>query len=295
MGYAESDPAAPPLVAAFRDALAELGWTEGKNLRIELRWGNGNADRIRTLSNELVNLRPDAILAQTTAVAKALAHETSAIPIVFVLVSDPIGEGLVTSMSQPTSNVTGFTNYEAPMGGKWLSLLKEVATRTTRVAILFNPATAVPIQFFIPSIRTAASSLGIQVSEAPVHTKDEIEGVFAEQARNQGSGLMATPDAFNSSNRNQITALAARYGVPTIYYTRLFAEAGGLITYGSDFAELFRQAAGYIDRILKGAKPVELPVQQPTKLELVINLKTAKALDLTIPQTLLATADGVIE
>jgi putative tryptophan/tyrosine transport system substrate-binding protein len=294
MGYSESDPAAPPLVAAFQDELSQLGWKEGSNLRIDLRWANGNAERITALSKELVSLRPDVIFAQTTSVAKALAHETSTIPIVFVLVSDPIGEGLVASMSRPTSNVTGFTPYEAPMGGKWLSLLKEVAARTTQAALLFNPATA-PIHFFMPSIQTAASSSGIKVSSAPVNSKDEFEGIFAKQAQNSGTGIITMPDAFNSSNRNLITALAARYNIPTIYYSRLFADTGGLITYGSDFAALFRQGAGYVDRILNGAMPSELPVQEPTKFELVINLKTSKALGLTIPQTLLATAEEVIE
>jgi putative tryptophan/tyrosine transport system substrate-binding protein len=181
------------------------------------------------------------------------------------------------------------------LGGKWVELLKEIAPRTERVALLFNPATTVPIQFFMPSIQAAASSLAIQISNAAVRAKDGIEGVFATQAHDLGGGLIAMPDPFNSVNRELIIALAARYDVPTIYYDRIFSEPGGLITYGSDFAEQFRQAAGYIDRILKGAKPADLPIQTPTKFELIINLKTAKALGLAVPPLMLGRADAVVE
>jgi putative ABC transport system substrate-binding protein len=295
MGYAESDLTAQPQLAAFRGALSKLGWTEGGNLRIELRWGDGKADKIGTLANELIELRPDAILGVTTPVISALARDTKTIPIVFTLVADPIGNGFAASLPRPGGNITGFAAYDPAVAGKWVELLKEIAPKTVRVAILFNPATASPLQLYMPFIQAAASSLVVQASAAPVHAKDEIEGVIAAQARNPGGGFIVMPDAFNIANRDLIIALAARYGVPTIYNATFYAESGGLITYGADFLESFCQAAGYIDRILKGAKPEELPIQQPTKFQLVINLKTAKALGLTVPQTLQATADDVIE
>jgi putative ABC transport system substrate-binding protein len=196
---------------------------------------------------------------------------------------------------RPGGNITGYTVETSAQGGKWVQLLKEIAPRTVHMALLFNPATAVPLQFFMPSIQAAASSLAIQTSNAPVHAKDEIEGVIAAQARNPGGGLIVMPDAFNVANGDLIITLAARYGVPAIYYNSFFRESGGLITYGADFAEQFRQAPGHIDRILKGEKPADLPIQAPTKFELVINLKTAKALDLDVPPLLLGRADDVIE
>ena len=297
MAFAESDPAAQSEVAGFRDALKKLGWMEGNNLRIELRWGTGDADRIKTFAKELVDLRPDAILGQTTPVIGALARETRTIPIVFAVVSDPIGSGFGASLAHPGGNITGFTTNEPAVGGKWMGLLKEIAPRTVRVALLFNPATAVAPQFFSSSIQDAASSLAAQASAAPVHAKDEIESVIAAQARNPGGGLIVLPDAFffDAPNRDLIIALAARYRVPTIYFQRIFVEEGGLISYGADFAEEVRQAAGYIDRILKGAKPADLPIQLPINYDMAINLKTATSLGLNIPPTLLARADEVIE
>lgn len=295
MGWEESDRATQSLFAAFRDALAKLGWTEGGDLRIELRWGNGNAARIETFAKELVNLRPDAILGQTTPVVRALALETRTIPIVFVQVSDPIGGGFAKSLARPSGNITGFTTDNSAQGGKWVEVLKEIAPHTTRVALLFHPETAVPPTIFMPSIQAAASAFGIQAIATPVHAKNEIEGVIAGQAKNPGGGLIVTPDPFNAANRDLIIALAARYRVPAIYFNGFFADSGGLIVYGSVFAEEFRQAAGYIDRIIKGEKAADLPVQAPTKYELVINLKTAKALGLTVPSMLLTRADKVIE
>ncbi|MGC2122729.1 MAG: ABC transporter substrate-binding protein [Xanthobacteraceae bacterium] len=295
MGWEESDRATQSLFAAFRDALAKLGWAEGGDLRIELRWGNGSAARIEMFSKELVNLRPDAILGQTTPVVRALALETRTIPIVFVQVSDPIGGGFAKSLARPSGNITGFTTDNSAQGGKWVEVLKEIAPHTTRVALLFHPETAVPPTIFMPSIQAAASAFGIQAIAAPVHAKNEIEGVIAGQAKNPGGGLIVTPDPFNAANRDLIIALAARYRVPAIYFNGFFADSGGLIVYGSVFAEEFRQAAGYIDRIIKGEKAADLPVQAPTKYELVINLKTAKALGLTVPSMLLTRADRVIE
>jgi putative tryptophan/tyrosine transport system substrate-binding protein len=294
MGYAENDPAAQSEVATFRGALAKLGWTEGSNLRIEVRWSAGNADKVRTFAKELVDLRPDVILSQTTAVTDALAGETKAVPIVFVTVGDPVASAFTTSLARPSGNITGFTAFEPTLAGKWVELLREIAPRTVRVALLSNPATGRP-QLFMPSIQAAASSFAVQVSTAPVHAKAEIEGVIATQARNPGSGLIVMPSAFNVTNRDLIIALAARYGVPAIYFNRLFAKLGGLINYSPDYAEQFRQAPGYIDRILKGAKPADLPVQQPTKYELIINLKTAKALGLDVPLHLQQIADELIE
>ena len=295
MGYAESDSTARSEVAAFRGGLAKLGWTEGSNLRIELRWGNADPDRIRTLAKELIDLRPDVILSQTTIVTGVLARETRTIPIVFVNVADPIASGFAASLARPGGNITGFTVETPAHGGKWVELLKEIAPRTVRMALLFNPATAVPLQFFMLSIQAAASSLAIQISNAPVQAKDEIEGVIAAQGRNPGGGLIVMPDTFNVENRESIIALAARHGVPAIYYNRIFTESGGLITYGTDFVEQFRQVPEYINRILKGEKPADLPIQAPTKFELVINLKTAKALDLDVPPLLLGRADEVLE
>jgi putative ABC transport system substrate-binding protein len=251
---------------------------------------------MRTLAKELVDLRPDAILGATTPVVGALARETRTISIVFTSVSDPIGSGFAANLAHPGGNITGFqANGDPALGGKWVELLKEIAPHTLRAALLFNPTTAVPIQYFMPSIQTAASSFAVQVSATPVHAKDEIEGVIAAQARDPGGSLIVMPDVFNEPNRELIIALAARYRVPTIYYNRFFSEPGGLISYGDARSEQFRLAAGYIDRILKGEKPADLPVQAPTKFELIINLRTAKALGLTIPVKLLATADEVIE
>jgi putative tryptophan/tyrosine transport system substrate-binding protein len=295
IGFAESDPDVQSWIAAFRGALAKLGWTEGGNLRIELRWAGYDPDRMKTFAKELVDLRPDATLSVTTPVTVALVRETRTIPIVVVTVTDPIGSGFAASLAHPGGNVTGLSLYEPTMGGKWVELLKEIAPRTERMALLFNPATAVPVQFYMSSIQAAASSVIIQASVAPVHGKNEIEGVIAAQARNPGGGLIVMPDTFNTVNRELIIALAARYGVPAIYYDRVCAESGGLITYGSDLGEQFPQAAGYIDRILKGAKAADLPIQAPTKFEVIINLKTAKALGLTVPPLMLGRADDVVE
>ena len=296
MGYPESDQAAQSWLAAFRAALPKLGWTEGSNLRIELRWSANDPARMRTLAKELVDLRPNAILGATTPVVAALARETKTISIVFVGVSDPIGGGFAANLAHPGGNITGFqANGDPALGGKWMELLKEIAPRTVRIELLFNPATAVPLQYSLPSIQAAAFSLAVQVNAAPVHAKDEIEGVIAALTRDPGGGLVVMPDVSNDVNRELIIALAARYRVPAIYYNRFFSELGGLISYGDVRGEQFRLAAGYIDRILKGEKPADLPVQVPTKFELIINLKTAKALGLTVSRDFLLIADEVIE
>jgi putative tryptophan/tyrosine transport system substrate-binding protein len=294
MGFAENDPVAQSMVAAFRTALSKLGWTEGNNVRIELRWAGPDPDRINTMAKELADLRPDAILGQTTPVVRALAREMPTSPIVFVTVSDPIGSGFARSLARPGGNITGFTVDDSALGGKWVELLKQIAPATARVMLLFNPA-GPPLQFFLPSIQAAASSLNVQANVVTIHAKDEIEGVIAEQARDPGSGIVVLANAFNTTNRELIIELAARYRVPAIYFSAYCAQSGGLIGYGSDYAEQARQAAGYVDRILRGTKPADLPVQAPTKFELVINLKTAKGLGLEVPPMLLSLADAVIE
>ena len=295
IGYAESDPAAQSEIAAFRSWLGELGWMEGRNLRIELRWGGGDATRVKAFARELVELRPDAILSQSTAVTDALTRETKTIPIVFVIVADPVASGFATSLARPGGNVSGFMVETALQGGKWVQLLKEIAPQTSRMALLLNAATGAPIQFFMPSIQAAASSLGVELSVAPVQTAEEIEAAIASQARKPGGGVIVMPSASNQTNRDLIIALATRYKVPAIYNNPFFAESGGLITYGADYREQFRQGADYIDRVLRGEKPGDLPVQAPTKFELVINLRAAKAMDLEVPPSLLVRADKVIE
>ncbi|MGB2595160.1 MAG: ABC transporter substrate-binding protein [Pseudolabrys sp.] len=289
------DPTTQSYVTAFRSALTKLGWTEGNNLRTEVRWGAGDADKIRSFAKEIVDLRPDAIVGQSTPVVVALVRETQTIPIVFVNVADPIGSGFVASLARPGGNLTGFMTDNSALGGKWVELLKEIAPRTVRAALMFNPTTAVPLKFYMPSVQAAASALGVEVNATPVHAKDEVEGVIAAQARDQGGGLIVMPDPFNAANREYITLLAARYRVPAMYYRREFAEAGGLVAYANDFAEQFPQAATYVDRILKGAKPEDLPVQAPTKFDLIINLKTAKSLGLDVPFGLQQRADALIE
>jgi putative tryptophan/tyrosine transport system substrate-binding protein len=295
MEHAESSAAAQSWLAAFQDELAKLGWKDGSNLRIELRWSAGDPELLRTFAKELVDLRPAAILSRGTSETNALMRETRTIPIVFAAVSDPITSGFVANLARPGGNVTGFTNVESTLGGKWVELLKEIAPGTTRVTLLFNPATPATLQFYLPSIQTAAQSLVVQVSDAPVRARDGIEEVIAAIARDPGGGLIAMPDPFTGTNLGLIVALAASYRVPAISYPPLYAQSGGLISYGVDFTRLFRLSAGYIDRILKGAKPADLPVQLPTKLELVINLKAAKALGLTVPLALLGRADELIE
>jgi putative tryptophan/tyrosine transport system substrate-binding protein len=295
MGYAESDPVAQSEVAAFLGTLTKLGWTEGGNFRTEIRWSAGDADRERTFAKELIDLRPDVVLSQSTKVTGALVRDTQTIPIVFVNVADPVTSGFAANFAHPGANITGFANNNSELGGKWVQLLKELAPRTARVALLSNHATGAPLELFMPSIQVAASSAAVEVIPAQVLTVDGIESVIAGQARSPGGGLVVMPSAFSVTNRELIIAQAARYGVPTIYFNRLFADAGGLVTYSADFVEQLRAAAGYVDRILKGAKPGDLPVQTPTKYELLINLKTAKALALDVPLHLQQLADELIE
>jgi putative ABC transport system substrate-binding protein len=295
MSFAESDASARSMFDGYRNALAQLGWIEGKNLQIETRWAAGNPDKIKAFTKELVEFQPDAILVQGTVSTGSVVRETRSIPIVFVNVADPIGSGFVASLAHPGGNVTGFMLDISAQGGKWVELLKEIAPGTRHIALLSNPETGPPLQFFMPSILAAASSFTVEVTSAPIHAKEEIEGVIAAQARDQDGGLVVTPAAFHTVNRDLIIALAAQYRLPTIYHERSYVESGGLIAYTPDYGEHFRPAAGYVDRILKGAKPADLPVQTPTRFELFINLKTAAALGLTVPQTLLTSAADVVE
>jgi putative ABC transport system substrate-binding protein len=281
-------------VAAFQQVLQQLGWSDGRNVRIDIRWGANDIDLDRKYAAELVALAPDVILASSTPSVTALQHVTRTLPIVFVQVSDPVGAGVVDTLARPGGNTTGFMNFEYSLSGKWLEVLKQIAPSVTRVAILRDPANPAGIGQF-SSIQAAAQSLGVEVRPLTARDAAEIERAVAAFARLANGGLIVTPSAGNAVHRELITTLAARYKLPTIYSDRLNVTEGGLISYGPDRVDEFRRAAGYVDRILKGEKPADLPVQAPTKFELVINLKTAKALGFTIPTTLLATADEVIQ
>ena len=250
MGFAESDPNAQKLVLAFRETLNALGWKEGGNINVEVRWGAGDPERMRGFAKELVELRPDVILAQTTPVLRAIARETQTIPIVFAVVSDPIGGGFAASLTRPGGNVTGFTDAEPEMGGKWVQLLKNIAPSTERVSLLFNPATAPPLKFYLPSIEAAAASFNVAITKAPINSSVEFENVVAAASK-PGEGVIVMPDGHNTTHRDLIIALTARYRVPAIYFNRYFVQSGGLIGYGDDYAELFRQSAQYVDRVLR--------------------------------------------
>jgi putative ABC transport system substrate-binding protein len=294
MGIAESDPARQSFVTAFTEALQELGWSSGRNIHIEYRWGAGDAERIRDFARELVEMQLDLIVGHTTPVVAALKAQTRTIPIVFTQVSDPVGSGFIDGFAKPGGNITGFTNLESSMGSKLEELLKEIAPTITRVAVMFNPDTAPDHgTYFLRPVEAAAPSLHVEVIPAPVHNDAEIESAITTLV--PGTGLIVMPDIFILAHREQILALADRHRLPAAYAYRLFAASGGLLSYGTDLTDLFRRAPRYVDRILTGTKPAELPVQQPTKFELVINLKTAKTLGLNVPLSLQAGADEVIE
>jgi putative ABC transport system substrate-binding protein len=279
---------------AFRKGLTELGWTEGRNIDIELRWPGGNVERAQAFAKELVGLRPDVLLARTTPAVDALKKETSTIPIVLVNVVEPVEQGFVQSLARPGGNITGFTNFEESVGGKMLQLLKEVDPRIKRVAVIYNPQTAPFGGLYFRSMESAASVLAVETVTLLVQSAADIEAAMTAFARQPGGGVVAIPDSFTVQHRDLLIALAARNKLPTIY-AYIQASMGGLMTYTVDTRDLMHRAAGYIDRILKGEKPAELAVQQPARFNLVINLKTAKALGLTVPQTLLVAADEVIE
>ncbi|SED55738.1 putative ABC transport system substrate-binding protein [Rhizobiales bacterium GAS191] len=295
MGYAESDREGQANVAAFRGGLQELGWTEGRNIRLDARWAAADADLMQRFAKELAALQPDLILTQNTPTTAAMLQETRTIPIIFANVSDPVGSGFVAGLPRPGGNVTGLIDMEGSMAGKWLELLKEVAPRIARVAFLFNPATAPFAEYFLTPFKAAAASFTVEAIAAPVRDMSELDSMVAAQAREPNSGLIVMPEAFMNVHRAEVTSLAAHYRLPAVYPRRFFAELGGLLSYGNDQSDNFRRTATYVDRILKGSRPAELPIEQPTKFELVINLKTAKALGIDVPALLLARADAVIE
>jgi putative ABC transport system substrate-binding protein len=282
-------------LAAFLQGLQEAGWAVGRNITIDVRWAAANVESMKRIAKELVALQPDLIFTGSTPSTAAILQATSTIPVIFVEVADPVGSGYVASLPRPGGNVTGFTPIVASLGGKWVSLLKEIAPRIARVTLSFYPPTATFVESYLSPFKAAAASLGMEAIIAPVDDMLEFESLFAIQAHEPNSGRVVIPDAFTELHLAEIVSLAVRYRVPAINWSRSFAEAGGLISYGPYLVDEYRRAATYADRILKGEKPAELPVQAPTKYELVINAKTAKALGLTIPETLLATADEVIQ
>jgi putative tryptophan/tyrosine transport system substrate-binding protein len=295
MFSAESDQEGQSLVAAFQEELRKLGWTEGRNSEIDIRWAAADVGLMKRFAKELVALQPDLVLTSSTPATAAMLQQTRTVPIIFVLVADPVGSGFVTSLPRPGGNATGFTPIVSSLGGKWVELLKEIAPRVARATLLFNPPTATFVEGYLGHFKAAAASLGVEALIAPVNDMSELQSRVTTQAREPNSGLVVMPDAFAQHHLAEISALAARYRVPAIYWSRSFAEIGGLISYGPNLVDEFRRAASYVHRILKGEKPSDLPVQAPVKFELVINLTTAKALGLEIPPTLLAHADEVIE
>jgi putative tryptophan/tyrosine transport system substrate-binding protein len=293
--YAEHDPEAQVRVTAFRQALQGLGWTEGGNVVMEYRWGAGDADRARNFAAEMTALKPDVILAHGTPAVTALRAATRTIPVVFVSVIDPVGAGHVQSLARPGGNITGFSTFEPEIGGKWLELLKEIAPSLSEVAGILDPG----FKGFAGvwgAIENTAPRFGLEVKSLPFQAPaDDLESAVAEFAQRPGGGLIVLPTALNAVQRNRIISSAARGGLPAMYGFRFYAADGGLMSYGIDTVDLFRRSASYVDRILKGEKPADLPVQAPTKFEMVINLKTARALGLGVPPTLLGLADEVIE
>jgi putative ABC transport system substrate-binding protein len=291
----ETDPEGQLWDTAFRKRLDDLGWVDGRNIRLDYRWAAGNVQRLQFFAKELVALNPDLLVAITTPATAALQRKTKTIPIVFTVVSDPVGSGFVASLPNPGGNITGFINIEASLSGKWLDLMREVAPRVSHIGVMFNPTTAPYARYYVDTFRSAASALSVEPIEAAVHSTTEVEAVMTKLGGVPDSGLVVIPDTSMLIYRETIISLAERYHLPTIYPFRLFVAGGGLISYGIDIPDLLRGAATYVDRILRGAKPNELPVQLPTKFELIVNLKTAKSLGLTIPESFLQRADEVIE
>jgi putative tryptophan/tyrosine transport system substrate-binding protein len=295
MVWSEGDVQGEARLTALVDKLRELGWTKGRNLSVDVRWTAPNMEGIRTEAKELVALQPELIVAGATPAVIALAHETHSIPIVFVSVSDPIGSGLVADLAHPGGHITGFTAFEFSVGGKWLQTIKEAAPDVSRAGVLFNPATAPYARNYMKFIETAATALAVNVIELPVGDPTELERAVKTTAIGQNAALIVMNDIFTAANRERIISLAGSLRLPTIYPYRFFADAGGLISYGAEPIELYQRAAAYADKILRGAKPGDLPIQQPVKYELVVNLKTAQALGLNVSASLLARADEVIE
>jgi putative tryptophan/tyrosine transport system substrate-binding protein len=295
MNISENDPEGSARVGAFKQGLRELGWIEGRNIRFDERWASDNQERARLHAMELVQSEPNVILASASVTLAALRQVTRAIPLVFVGVTDPVGQGFVESLAHPGGNVTGFSNFEFSMVSKWLELLKDLVPGVRCAALMFNPETAPYGQSYLPLMDAAARSVEIEAIVREVRSDDDIERAIRDLAEEPKSGLIVLTDTFTAVHRSEIISRAARYRVAAIYPYRYFAQDGGLLSYGSDSVDPFHRSAAYVDRILRGANPAELPVQQPTKFEFVINLKTARALKLTVPQALVARADEVIE
>jgi putative ABC transport system substrate-binding protein len=294
MSFDQNDPQGKTRYSALTQALADLGWTDGRNVRMDFRWMGGDVNRPRALAHELLDLSPDIILTEGTPATIAVQRETRTIPIVFANVGDPVASGFVAKLNQPGGNITGFALYEPSLGGKWLQLLSEIAPGLKRAAIMFNPGALIS-SVYMPSLETAARSLKVVPIIAPVHNDLEIEMAIIGFGRDPGGGLVARADVFTELHRTLLISAVARNNVPAVYTISEFVRDGGLFSYGVDRIDIFRRAATYVDRILRGAKPADLPVQLPVKFELAVNLKTAKALGLTVPQSILLRADEVIE
>jgi putative ABC transport system substrate-binding protein len=289
------DPEGQARVTALKQGLQELGWTDGRNIQIETRFGGAEAGRIRAHAAELVALAPDIIVGHSTAVIRALRQATSSIPIVVAAVNDPVEQGFVSSLAHPGGNITGFSFIDFQMVGKWLEMLKEAAPGVSRAALMFNPDTSPYYYLYLRSFEAEPRSIAVEVTAAPVRNTAEIEEAIAKLGREPGGGLIVAPDAFTIVHQHLFIRLAQQHRVPAVYFLRTSVAQGALMSYGPDVYDNFRRSASYVDRILKGAKPADLPIQQPTKFELAINLKTAKALGLQIPDKLLALADEVVE
>jgi putative tryptophan/tyrosine transport system substrate-binding protein len=294
-GLAEDDPEAKARITAFRKGLAALGWIENRDIHVEHQFSGGDFARIQAYAVGLANSAPDLIVASSSPVVSALKQATETIPIVFSVVNDPVGQGFVASLARPGGNITGFTFVEFPLIGKWIEILKETAPGVRQMALIFNPNTVPYYSLYLREFRAAMDSVVAEISSRPVRDEAEIEAATIEFAREPGGGLIIAPDPFTNTHRGLVMTLAQRHRLPAIYSIRQFVREGGLISYGPDTTDIVRRSASYVDRILKGEKPADLPVQAPTKYELVINLKTAKALGLEVPATLLARADEVIE
>ena len=294
MGYPEGDPKAQTNIKAMRQGLQALGWIEGQNVTIDYRWPGGDPEKARAYARELVGMAPDLIVSSTNQVTAIVQQEASRIPIVFVFVGDPVGSGFAASLAKPGGNMTGFANFENSTGGKWLELFSEVVPGAKRVGFVFNPDAA-PNVGFLRAAEAAAPALGIALVPLPVHNPVDIERAIALMAQSENAGLVVAPHAVTIGNAPLIVRLAARHRLPAVYSDRYFVESGGLLSFGNNTADMFQRSASYIDRVLKGAKPADLPVQLPTKFELIINLKTARELSLQVPSMMLSRADEVIE
>jgi len=297
MGLPEGDPEGERWVKAFVEGLSQSGWKRDSNVQIDLRWGGANPDQMQKMAKELVESGPDVINVTTTPATAAVLRETHTIPVVFSVVSDPVGAGFVQNFPRPGGNATGFVNIEASVGGKWLGILREIAPRTSRVSIMFNPKTSPQSVFYLKSLEPAAASMALPLTVAPIGNASDITTAIKDLAQFPDAGIVVTPDVFTfaKEQRDLIISLAAQYRIPTVYVLTVFVKAGGLVSYGVDNPDLQRRAAAYASRILRGEKPEDLPVQLPTKFELAVNLKTAKALGLPVPQSMLVAADEVVE